>query len=103
MAKSGDRTTETLRPWHIGILHDGGDTTFAAALLNVLTADPDLVVGDNEPYRMDLIDYTIPRHAYPDRLPYAEIEIRQDLISDHEGCRHWAGRIAHALVSVCAS
>jgi predicted N-formylglutamate amidohydrolase len=52
---------------------------------------------------MDLIDYTIPRHAYPDRLPYAEIEIRQDLIADHEGCRHWADRIAHALVSACAS
>jgi predicted N-formylglutamate amidohydrolase len=103
LATSGDRATATLRPWHIGILHDGGDTTFATALLSVLNADPDLVVGDNEPYRMDLIDYTIPRHAYPDRLPYAEIEIRQDLISDHEGCRHWADRIAHALVSACAS
>jgi topoisomerase-4 subunit A len=35
-------------------------------------------VGDNQPYAMDTIDYTIPLHAYPGRLPYAEIEIRQE-------------------------
>ncbi|RZM36403.1 MAG: N-formylglutamate amidohydrolase, partial [Sphingomonas sp.] len=74
------------RPWHIGILHDGGDTAFAQALLATLRSEADLVVGDNEPYRMDLIDYTIPRHAYPQRRPYAEIEIRQDLIGDSAGC-----------------
>ncbi|KQN15230.1 N-formylglutamate amidohydrolase [Sphingomonas aurantiaca] len=85
------------RPWQIGILHDGGDTAFAHALLDVLRDEPDLVVGDNEPYRMDLIDYTIPRHAYPERRLYAEIEVRQDLLGDAAGCEAWANRLARLL------
>ena len=84
------------RPWQIGILHDGGDTGFAHALLGVLREEADLTVGDNEPYRMDQIDYTIPRHAYPAR-PYAEIEIRQDLLGSTEGCAAWADRLARLL------
>jgi predicted N-formylglutamate amidohydrolase len=84
------------RPWQIGILHDGGDTGFAHALLDVLREEADLTVGDNEPYRMDQIDYTIPRHAYPSR-PYAEIEIRQDLLGSTEGCAAWADRLARLL------
>lgn len=85
------------RPWQIGILHDGGDTGFAHALLDVLREEADLTVGDNEPYRMDLIDYTIPRHAYPARRPYAEIEVRQDLLGSTKGCDAWADRLARLL------
>ena len=91
------------RPWQIGILHDGGDTGFARALLAALADEPDLTVGDNEPYRMDLIDYTIPRHAYPDRLPYAEIEVRQDLIDDEQGCRAWCDRLARLFAVAAAA
>jgi len=69
------------RPWQIGILHDGGDLSFVRALLAVLRRRSDLAVGDNEPYRMDSIDYSIPHHAYPLDLPYAEIELRQDLLT----------------------
>lgn len=90
------------RPWHIGILHDGGDTRFAGTMLDVLSDEPDLTVGDNEPYRMDLIDYTIPLHAYPGHAypnarPYAEIEIRQDLIATPQGCAHWADLLGYIL------
>ncbi|RYD28996.1 MAG: N-formylglutamate amidohydrolase [Lysobacteraceae bacterium] len=84
------------RPWQIGILHDGGETGFAHALLEILRGELDLTVGDNEPYRMDQIDYTIPRHAYPAR-PYAEIEVRQDLLGSTEGCTAWADRLARLL------
>ncbi|KQN27970.1 N-formylglutamate amidohydrolase [Sphingomonas sp. Leaf34] len=90
------------RPWHIGILHDGGDTAFAHALLDVLRQEADLVVGDNQPYRMDLIDYTIPRHAYPERRPYAEIEVRQDLLGSTDGCSAWADRLARLLPDALA-
>lgn len=85
------------RPWHIGILHDRGDTRFAGAMLAVLRGAVGLSVGDNEPYRMDLIDYTIPRHAYPMARLYAEIEIRQDLIGTTEGCVYWADLLAAVL------
>ena len=87
------------RPWEIGVLHDGGDARFARAMLAVLTARGDLVVGDNEPYRMDLIDYTVPLHAYPARLRYAEIEIRQDLIADAAGQLQWAAIVADTLLA----
>jgi len=73
------------RPWTIGVLHDGGDTRFALATLGALreragqgAGGP---IGDNVPYRMDGTDHTVPRHAYPRRRPYAEIEVRQDLLS----------------------
>jgi len=72
------------RPWQIGILHDGGDLRFVHALLAVLQVRGDLNVGDNEPYRMDSIDYSIPHHAYPRGLPYAEIELRQDLLTGRQ-------------------
>ncbi len=90
------------RPWQIGILYDGGDTRFARALLAALQAENDLTVGDNEPYRMDLIDYTIPRHTYPDRLPYAEIEVRQDLIGDEAGCRDWCDRLVRLFAAAAS-
>ena len=90
----------TPRPWQIGVLHDGGDATFATALLASLRRDEALTVGDNEPYRMDLIDYTVPRHAYPHRRAYAELEIRQDLIATMEDQGWWAARLAIELQAV---
>ena len=90
----------TSRRWHAGILHDGGDTRFANALLTALGAHPDLVVGDNEPYRMDATDYSVPRHAYTARLPYAEIEIRQDLLADAAGVASWSRTLRSACETV---
>lgn len=85
------------RPWEIGILYEGGDATFALAMLDALRAVPGLCVGDNEPYRMDLIDHTIPRHAYPARRRYAEIEIRQDLLADAPGIARWTTMLTSLL------
>ena len=84
------------RPWQIGVLHGGGDASFATALLTSLRHDSTLTVGDNEPYRMDGIDHTVPRHAYPDR-PYVELEVRQDLLGDAAGVAAWAERLAVVL------
>ncbi|NJC05734.1 putative N-formylglutamate amidohydrolase [Sphingomonas kaistensis] len=85
------------RPWKVGILHDAGDSRFARAMLAFFAQDPDLMAGDNEPYSMDIIDYTIPTHAYERRLPYAEIEIRQDLLADDAGIAAWCDRVEQAL------
>jgi predicted N-formylglutamate amidohydrolase len=88
------------RPWQIGILHDAGDASFAMAMLEALRRDDRLTVGDNEPYRMDRIDYTVPRHAYPRRRRYAEVEMRQDLIASAEGQLAWAARLAAVLTAL---
>lgn len=85
------------RPWHAGVLHGGGDVRFALACLEALRERGDLVVGDNEPYRMDQIDYTVPRHAFPRGRPYLELEVRQDLIADPAGAERWAGILADVL------
>lgn len=87
------------RPWHIGVLHWLGCTDFAIAMVAQLQSDNAICVGDNAPYRMDATDYTAPLHAFPRNLRYAEIEIRQDLISDDEGQLHWAGEIHKSAMS----
>ncbi len=84
------------RPWQVGVLHDRGDLSLTHRTLARLRADPALTVGDNEPYRMDGIDHTVPRHAYPDR-PYVELEVRQDLLADAAGVAAWAQRLATVL------
>ena len=84
------------RPWQAGILHDRGDTRFSLACLAALRQEPGLTIGDNEPYQMDEIDYSVPRHAYPAR-PYVEFEVRQDLIADAAGVAEWTDRLARVL------
>jgi predicted N-formylglutamate amidohydrolase len=83
----------TARPWHAGVLHDTGDTRFALAVLAGLKGETDLIAGDNEPYRMDATDHTVPRHCHPRRLPYLELEVRQDLIASDAGQVLWAERL----------
>lgn len=90
------------RPWHCGLLHDRGDTSLVAPMLAALRRDPGLVVGDNQPYAMAGLDYTVPRHAYPG-LPYLEVEVRQDLLADDAGIALWTGRIAGALATAQAA
>lgn len=84
------------RPWHVGIMHWTGYVHVAVAMLAALRADPALTVGDNQPYAMDATDYTVPFHASAHALPYAEIEVRQDLIGDVAGQSSWAQRLADA-------
>jgi len=85
------------RPWHIGTLYHR-DTQLPPLLLNLLRAEGDLVVGDNEPYAVsDETDYTIPVHGEARGLMNTGIEIRQDLISDQAGEQAWADRLARIL------
>ncbi|WP_068076516.1 N-formylglutamate amidohydrolase [Novosphingobium lentum] len=91
------------RPWHIGVLHDEGDTRLALGLLRHLKQVPDVCVADNEPYRMDATDYTVPRHAYRAGLPYVEIEVRQDLLADDAGVAKFARILADGLLAAAAT
>lgn len=87
------------RPWHAGILH-GEHAGYARRALSLLQAEPDLVVGDNEPYSLTAVsDYTVPLHAWSAGLENVELEIRQDLIAKAAGQAEWAGRIARLLAA----
>ena len=87
------------RPWDVGVLHDGANELFARRVLRALRSEARLNVGDNQPYRMDATDYTVPRHAFRSGLAYVEIEVRQDRIADTAGQQHWAELIAAALTT----
>jgi predicted N-formylglutamate amidohydrolase len=85
------------RPWHIGTLYQR-DTRLPRLLLKLLRAEPELVVGDNEPYAVsDETDYTIPVHGEARGLMNTGIEIRQDLIAEEAGQAQWAERLARIL------
>ena len=84
------------RPWHIGILWDR-DGRLALPLLERLRREPDIQVGDNEPYSGELENDTLYRHGTMNGLPHVLIEVRQDLIGDAEGVHVWAARLHAAL------
>jgi predicted N-formylglutamate amidohydrolase len=82
-----------VRPWHAGVLWDRDDRA-ARPLIDMLGADPLLVVGDNEPYDGALRGDTMYRHAIVKGFAHALVEIRQDLIAEESGARRWAERLA---------
>jgi len=84
------------RPWHIGVLWDR-DGRLALPLLERLRREPDITVGDNEPYSGELENDTLYRHGTMNGLPHVLIEVRQDLIADEKGVEHWARRLKPIL------
>lgn len=90
------------RPWHVGVLYSDGDTRFAVRLLERLRTHEGLRVGDNQPYAMDQIDFTVPHHAFGSKRPYVEVELRQDLLSTPENIRTWGTTIANLLTQAAA-
>ena len=85
------------RPWRYGVLHRG-DSKFSTAVLAALRARVgESLVGDNAPYVMDAIDFTVPHHADPRGLDYLELEVRQDLIADSAGQDEAAERLGEVF------
>lgn len=81
------------RPWHAGVLWDLDDRV-ARPLIEMLAEDPQIVVGDNEPYDGALRGDTMYSHAIVNGFAHALLEIRQDLIADDAGADAWATRLA---------
>jgi len=89
----------TKRPWHIGILY-AQDTRLSAPLVTRLNAEPDLCVGENEPYGGHLLGDSVDRHALVPNRPNVLIEIRNDLIKTDAQQVAWARRLAPILQEV---
>jgi predicted N-formylglutamate amidohydrolase len=91
------------REVQVGVLFNR-DVRLASALLALLRAEGDVVVGENAPYAItDTSDYTVPVHGEKRGLPHVEIEIRQDLIADASGQAAWAARFARLLPAADAA
>ena len=94
------------RPWHAGVLYDATDAAslpLAHAMLDLLRAEPGLVVGANEPYVLSASsDHSVPTHAQANGVPYLELEIRQDLIDTSDGQAAWAARLARLIPAAWA-
>ena len=84
------------RPWHVGVLWDRDDR-LAGPLIRMLRKDPDLVIGDNEPYTGQLQGDCMYTHGTLRGLPHVLIEVRNDLIETEAAQRDWAARLAPAL------
>jgi predicted N-formylglutamate amidohydrolase len=87
------------RAWHAGVLYNR-DPRLGRVVLELLRAEPELHVGDNQPYAVsDATDYSIVTHGEKRGLAHVELEVRQDLITEPAGQRAWAERLARVLTS----
>lgn len=88
------------RPWHVGVLHSHLDNRLSNALIARLHKEPDLCVGDNEPYAGHLPGDAIDRHALATGRHNTLIEVRNDLVGTEAEQRNWAARLAPILTEV---
>lgn len=89
------------RPWHVGVLH-AWDARLSDPLIAALEAEPDLVVGRNQPYPGHLPGDAIDRHALTHGRLNTLLEIRNDLIETEAAQAHWAERLSGLLTDALA-
>jgi predicted N-formylglutamate amidohydrolase len=88
------------RPWHIGVL-SAEDRRLADPLLELLRADGELHVGDNQPYApTDGVYHTLERHCSGGGLHSVLLELRADLISDDTSRAKWASKLCLSLRAI---
>jgi predicted N-formylglutamate amidohydrolase len=85
------------RPWQISF-SSNAERAMSDRILAILRQRSDITVGDNQPYDMDPAeDYSTPLHALARKLPYLQVEFRQDVVGDDEGVARWAAIFSAAL------
>lgn len=89
------------RPWHATLLWDY-DPRFTKPLLEEFSRVEGMVFADNEPYDGALRNDTMFRHCSMRGLAHTLIELRQDLIGDEAGVKHWVETLAPMLERVNA-
>ncbi len=88
------------RPWDIGILWRDDDR-LAGPIIEALSADAGISVGDNLPYSgRDRTGYTTAYHTGRLDLLHVGVEFRQDRIEFQAGARAWAARFGDVLAGV---
>jgi predicted N-formylglutamate amidohydrolase len=86
-----------VRPWQIGILHDGANDAMARQFLAWLCRQQRWIVGDNQPYVMDATDHSVPRHAFAAGISYVEIELSQGELGSDDGASAWSAILSQGL------
>ena len=85
------------RPWHFGVLWDR-DSSLAEPLMAELRSNPGIIVGDNEPYSAKgKFDFSRMQHASTAGLPYALVEIREDLLARRNRITYFSNMLGNAL------
>lgn len=90
------RLADSERPWHVSLMN-GEDRRLHDALLRGLRQRSELHVGDNEPYRVEPVDFTMPVHGSERGIACSMIEVRQDLIEQDDGQERWALLLAEEI------
>ncbi len=85
-----------VRPWRLGVLHRD-DSLMSDHMLALAREALGEEAGDNQPYRMDTVDNTVPLHADGHGLDYLELELRQDWIGTEAGLAQAAALLARLL------
>lgn len=88
------------RPWHVGVLYSHLDERLSKPLIARLQAEPDLCIGDNEPYAGHLPGDALDKHALQPGRQNTLIELRNDLIAGEAEQLAWAQRLAPILAEV---
>ena len=88
------------RRWQVGVLYAVDDDRLSRQLIARLMAEPDLCVGDNEPYAGALPGDAIDRHALQQGRHNTLIEVRNDLIGTPGTQAAWGLRLAAVLREV---
>jgi predicted N-formylglutamate amidohydrolase len=84
------------RPWHVDFGYNR-DRRLARLLLGE-SMGADILVGDNQPYKVeDDSDYSLPQHGERRGLPHVLIEIRQDTLANSDAVAAWVDRLDTTL------
>ena len=89
-----------VRPWEIGIGWTR-DSRVARPIVTALRAVPGLIVGDNQPYSLEIgHDFTVPEHALSRGLAHLQVEFRNDLVAAIAGAYRFADQFFAAISSI---
>lgn len=98
-----DRMRGKFRPWEIALSSNENRRATDPALA-VLRKLDGVVVGDNEPYDMNVDeDYSTPEHALSRGLDYLQVEFRQDMVTTPAGQERFAELFIPAVAAAIAA